>query len=410
MPVLVENWPELSTYSPAFQVKLVPNGLSFLDTLISLIDQATLFIHFHMYIYCDDECGNKVLDALKRAVQRKVSVYLMLDAFGSFSLSQSYTDGFIKSGINFRWFGKFFTTKNISIRRRLHQKVLVIDQTYALLGGMNIGNQYISPNEAFPWLDFAVIVEGPIVQQIYSSCEKIWNSTPGPKAETWKNLNNLSPPPPHFTSLSPLVRVRENDWQKRKNGIYKSYLQSINHACISITIVGSYFFPGRKIKLALRRAALRGVKVRFLFTHASDVPIVTKAAQYIYRYLLKNRMQIFEWLPSIVHGKLMVVDQTWVTIGSYNLNALLGYGTIEMNLDILNSSFAQEIENKINHLIQVGCASISMDQWKKAETLRQRFLAFMAYHILKFLLRIILLLSPKEEIQYVKLEKRKMKK
>ncbi len=114
-----------------------------------------------MYIYEADETGNRIADALIRAANRGVQVYMLLDGYASRPFSDSSTLADIKNaGIHFRWFEPLFRGHNFFVGRRMHHKIIVTDEQQGLVGGLNITNRYNDIAGQPGWLDWAALRSG----------------------------------------------------------------------------------------------------------------------------------------------------------------------------------------------------------------------------------------------------------
>ena len=131
----------LQTFQMAEAIEFLQSGINYYEKLISVIDSAKESLHLQMYIIYDDEIGNRILIALIQAARRGVEIYVVADGFGSRNLSELYIEKLNNAGINFRFFSRISLIKNLSIGRRLHHKVVVVDEKYALVGGLNIANR-----------------------------------------------------------------------------------------------------------------------------------------------------------------------------------------------------------------------------------------------------------------------------
>ena len=132
----------MTEYSPAESVKLIFSGNDFFETLETYIDNAKEIIHFQIYIFEEDETGSKIADALMRASKRGVAIFLLVDAYGSKDLSIEFIKKLQEGNIQFRFFSPLFSKESIYMGRRLHHKVIVIDKTIAIVGGINIGDKH----------------------------------------------------------------------------------------------------------------------------------------------------------------------------------------------------------------------------------------------------------------------------
>jgi len=367
------------------EVRLVHSGNDFFDTMEHIIDSSKHTLHLQIYIFDNDTTGKRIFDKLKQAAARGVSVNLVLDAFGSKSLSKHFIEELKRSGVEFHWFASLFSIDAIRMGRRLHHKVLVADQEIALIGGINISDKYKGDDNTIPWLDYAILIKGKIATEIEKICIQIFDKKF--KLDTLKNvINNYKK-----TDAAVMLQVRQNDRFRGKNEISKSYTRAIRNAKHSITLVSSYFLPGTQIKYALRRAARRGVRVNIILAGISDVPVLGKAAYHLYGSFLKQGITIYEWKRSVLHGKLALVDDKWVTIGSFNLNYLSALGSIELNVDVRDESFIYDLKEHLQTIISNGCEKIDYTIYIKNNTFLKRSTNIIAYFLARTFMRFLAL-------------------
>ena len=184
------------------------------------------------------------------------------------------------------------------------------------------------------------------------------------------------------------LRIIRNDWLKRKNEISKTYISIIQNAKKEVVIVGSYFLPGRRLSNALKNAAKRGVKIKIILSGISDLPIVMWATNYVYTSFLKQGIELFEWKKSVLHGKLAVVDNKRTTIGSYNLNQLSSYGSIEMNVEINSVVFSNSLSVHLIGIIK-QCDSITFETLTVRNGIFTRLKNWFAYRLIRIALIIV---------------------
>ncbi len=349
-------------------IELVRSGDDYFLRLQSIINEAKIEIHLQTYIFENDATGKQITECLKKAALRKVNIYILFDAFGSKYLSKVYTEDLIQHGIQFR----FFSTNLFFISRRLHHKVVVADGKIAMIGGINIADKYHGTKTMEPWLDYAAQIEGKIAEPLQQLCKNIYFRK---KRYAWKqNIFNSG----NDTSL----RILQNDWLKRKNEISNSYLKSIGNAKKEVVIIGSYFLPGRKLKNTLKKAALKGVKIKLILSGVSDVPMLRRATCYLYSKLLHYNIELYEWDKSVLHAKAAVVDDQWATIGSFNLNQLSSYGSLEMNVEINSTAFTTNFKSHLNGVI-AQCEEITFDTLKTKNGIVSKLINWLSYYLVR---------------------------
>lgn len=374
----------LAGYTHHNKVRLVHGGRDYFSVLIQLIDQAQTSIHLQTYIYEEDETGRQVSDALIRAAGRKVAVFVLLDGYASQDLSKPFIAAWKNAGIRFRWFWPLFKSRKFYLGRRLHHKVLATDGSYGLAGGVNISNRYNDVGDTKAWLDRALLVEGEAALRLHIICRDMWAKA------YWKKGTGLEK---GFTNWVPgietpeecMVRIRRNDWVQAKNQISGSYLEMFRSAHSRITIMSSYFLPGPVFRKNMALAAKRGVAVKIIVAGVSDIKISRLAEQYMYRWLFRNKIEIYEYQDTILHGKMAAYDGTWMTVGSYNVNKISAYASVELNMDVRNTAFATSVEQEMDGIIRDHCLQITEEAFFSHTSLLQRFLQKIAYETIRLL-------------------------
>jgi cardiolipin synthase len=349
--------------------------------LEQMISTAQSEIHIQIYIFDNDSIGSKIFEALKEAASRKVKVYLLLDGFGSYSLPKEFIESLRRNGINIRLFSPLFSANTFYLGRRLHQKVVVADAKTALIGGINIADKYRGTATETPWLDYAVQINSEaIAAPLQELCTAIYFK----KTQVRRKKTAVVFHTPEET----VVSILQNDWLKRKNEIHNAYIKSIRNAKEEIIIVGSYFLPGRKITRALKKASLNKVKIKLILSGISDVPLLRGSALYFYAKLLRYNIELYEWDKSVLHGKAAIIDNQWTTIGSFNLNNLSSYGSIEMNVEINSAAFSKTYMEHLDQII-AQCQRITPESLEQKHGLFSKFTNWLSYRIIRIIIIII---------------------
>jgi cardiolipin synthase len=352
-------------------MELVHSGEDYFDRLERIILESKIEIHIQTYIFEYDTVGKKMVAALKEAASRNVKIYILLDGFGSFSFPKYVLNDLKQNGINVRFFSPFFSTNSLYIGRRLHHKVVVADSKIALIGGINIADKYLGTETIAPWLDYAVQLQD---EKIGASLAKLcWNIYFRKRRVSRKKIASVIY---HDEEVS--TSVLQNDWLKRKNEIYKAYIKSIGDAKKEIVIVGSYFLPGRKLVATLKKASDKNVKIKLILSGISDIPMARRAGCHLYSKLLRYNIELYEWKLSVLHGKTAVVDGNWTTIGSFNLNNLSSFGSIELNVGIHSFEFSNNYLLHLNQII-TQCERITPESLELRDGTYTKFINWLSY-------------------------------
>lgn len=368
-------------YTSRNKVELIRAGNPYFDRLLKLIASAREYIHLQTYIYEDDETGRLVAEALKEAVKRNVEVYLLADGYASKGMSQSFINDLKKGGIQFRYFNPLFKSRNFYFGRRLHHKVFVVDSKYAVVGGINIANRYNDMPGIPAWLDFALYIDGEAAGELCILCWKTWNNFPVglglTSCDQKKIAHNMQ------TSDHCDVGMRRNDWVRRKNQISSTYVEMFRHAKSHVTILCSYFLPGRVIRRQMSYAASRGVVIKVITASSSDVKLAKYAERYLYAWLLRNNIELYEYQPEILHGKIAVCDGEWMTIGSYNINDVSTYASIELNMNVRNEAFGKKTEQVLQQIIDRDCVRITKEYHRKTGSIFNQLARWFSYQFFR---------------------------
>jgi cardiolipin synthase A/B len=374
-------------YSTRNKVKIIRGGTEYFSLLVDLINTAKESIHLQTYIFANDETGMMVADALLTAAKRNVSVYLLADGYASQSLSKKLIGSFADASVHFRFFEPLLKSKNFYFGRRLHHKIFVADGRFALTGGINIANRYNDMPGLPAWLDFALYAEGEIVNELCITCWKTWNGFPQKMEPTPCEKQPLAFDFKAEESCN--VRLRRNDWVRRKNEISSTYIELFRNASSHITILCSYFLPGKIIRRLLSNASKRGVKIKVITAGPSDVRLSKNAERWMYDWLLRNNIELYEYQTTVLHAKVAVCDNEWFTIGSYNINNISAYASIELNLDVRDAVIAKEIEQELETIIEKECVQITKEELIHKKNIFNQFINWLSYQFIRFVFYIL---------------------
>lgn len=349
------SWIQHNQYIGGNEVQLLRSGRPFFEAVHACIQKATQTLHVQMYILSADETGQQVLRLLLEAAASGVRVFILADAYGSLYLDKSWQETLQQAGVQFRFFGNAFWQKR-SIGRRLHHKIIVADNREFILGGLNIANRYNDLPGMPAWLDYAVWVRGPIAQHAQLRCTQLWNK------KRWPRLRARQEPNP----TPVLVRLSANDWLRGNHEINERLRQAIRHAHQEVLIAAAYFVPTGRILYELKKAARRGVSVRLLFGKYSDVGLALHATRFLYDLLFRSGMHVYEFQKGVLHAKVLLVDSQWASIGSYNLNYLSAFESLELNIDIADASFGKQLRLELESVIERDSEKINpVDYFQK---------------------------------------------
>ncbi|WP_395374787.1 phospholipase D-like domain-containing protein [Marinicella sp. W31] len=321
------------------------DGTQAYPAMLNAITTAQISIVLSSYIFDDDETGKQFVEAMAKAQDRGVAVYVLIDGIGVFYSFPRITRLLKKNEI---CYVKFLPLKlfppSIYLNLRNHRKILVVDQKIAFTGGMNIGNRHLPDGEGKLVSDLHFQLQGPIVTDLYDLFWQDWTFACG---ETRPKITH-----------PPITQVHDHFCRLISDGpavdFYKLSLllhSVISAAQSSVLIVTPYFIPSREMVAVLLAAAHRGVRITILLPEKSNLRYIDWATRNLLWELLQWDVEIRYQPPPFDHSKLIIIDDQYVQIGSANIDPRSLRLNFELMVEIFNKEFAtqmlQSIEKKI---------------------------------------------------------------
>lgn len=375
-------------YSDGNHVQLLHCGGEYFSKLIQVIHDARHELYLETYIFADDDTALQVRDALIAAAQRGVVVRVVIDWLGSGRDKALSLTALLNSfAVDCRCFNPWFR-RGLA---RTHRKICVVDRRIALIGGLNIIDDYISDDGRayslpFPRWDFAVSVLGPLVHQVHLEVESQWRKTG--HLDLISRLTLLRSQQQDAKNLMPQLSraalvVRDNF--RNRATIQKAYLHALGNAHHHAILVTPYFAPGRKFRRALIAAASRGVDVTLLIG-VGQFALQDAVTHSFYPKLLKNGVKIAEYRKTQLHAKVAVIDKDWATVGSSNFDGLSLFVNHEANVIIRDVAFNQQLSRELMRGL-ADATPVSIDDYE-GKPWYQRAWYGTAYIVYRILMRI----------------------
>lgn len=319
-------------------IMLVPSGPERLERLLAMIGGAQRSLSILFYIYAADAAGTQVRDALTDAARRGVAVTMLLDRFGSSTTPDSFFAPLRDAGAAVRWFGTRWTPRYLI---RNHQKLVIADSERVMTGGFNIEADYFAPTgDPAGWQDLAVMLDGPAVAAAVRWFDAL---------DDW-----LDAPRPRFRDLRRLVRR----WHDQKGPVRwliggPAPRLSPWARCLRRDLAGArrldlsvaYFAPDAGLLRRIGAIARRG-SATLVLPARSDNAATVGASRLLYGFLLRRSARIAEYEPSLLHNKLIVIDDI-VLVGSANLDMRSLYVNMELTLRIEDAGLAAQCRSLI---------------------------------------------------------------
>jgi cardiolipin synthase len=322
------------------RIDVLKNGVEIFPSMLAAIRAAKKTINLEFYIYWDGEVGRSFAEALAERARAGVAVKVILDAVGSAAMSQSLIDFMARNGIDLEWYHpiRWYTLSRVN--HRTHRKLLIVDGTVGFSGGVGIADDWLGDADApNHWRETVVRVEGPVVTQMQFAFMDNWVKSRG---ELLTGLDYFPQVPPAGEHLAQVIKSSPSEGSST---VKLLYVVSIVSAVRSIYISNAYFVPDRDTIRALEGAVRRGVDVRVIVPGEHiDVPIARQAGRLHYELLLRRGIRIFEYQPTMMHAKTMVVDGAWTTVGSSNFDDRSFRLNDEVNVNVYDEGVAAKME------------------------------------------------------------------
>jgi cardiolipin synthase len=268
------------------------------------------------YLIRRDETGHRFLEILAEKAREGIEVRLIYDALGSFRMSRPRLEAITAAGgscVEFLPLNPL--RKRWSVHLRNHRKLIVIDSEVAFTGGMNVGDEYSGRARRRGTLHFSdthLRLEGPCVDDLEEVFAEDWRFATGESLDFPETQNDAKG--------SATVAIVPSGPDQPRNASQLNYFSGITSARTSVWLTSPYFIPDESILSALIGAALKGVDVRILVPQQCDVLLVGPAGRSYYQQLLAVGIRIFEYQPSMLHAKTMIIDEQLALVGSANVD------------------------------------------------------------------------------------------
>ena len=355
------------------KVTLLFDGPATMRAMMDAAKAAKTTINLETYIFDQDEVGMQFADILIEKQKQGVTVNVLYDSVGTLGTPKEFFERMRDAGISLI----AFNPVNPAARRgkwelnnRDHRKLMIVDGKVAFTGGINISSTYANSSffrsrqsprttdaQDVGWRDTHIKIEGPAVAQLQWTFINAW---------VQQEAGEL-PQREYFPKLAPagdkIVRVLATE-PGRDSEIYKSFIVAIQEAKKSIHVTSAYFVPDPQVVHELSAAARRGVDVKLVLPGVTDHGLVFHAGRSFYDELLENGVKIYELQVAVLHAKAAVIDGTWSTVGSANIDRRSFLHNYELNVVILDPAFGMEMESAFNEDLR-DSKQVTLEQWRK---------------------------------------------
>lgn len=308
------------------------------EAMLDAIRGAEQTITFETYLIWSGKITDRFVEAFKERARAGVKVKLLFDADGSRFLTKRTMRELREAGCDVRLFRPFLWYQPVQYNHRTHRKLMVVDGKIGFTGGIGISDIWFGPPL---WLEVMVRLEGGVVGLLQGAFFQNWVIAGGALNMGSDFFPDL-PDDPEEPAWA-MVTTSSPIWGDSTMRLL--YYASIASAKKKLYLITPYFLPNWDTIAALGAAAARGVEVRLLLPGPrNDKKLPYYASRRLYGLLLAAGVRIYEYMPSMMHAKAMVIDGRWVTLGSTNFDPRSFFLNSELNTSIDDERFAGEME------------------------------------------------------------------
>ncbi len=352
--------------------KWLRSGEEAFPALLAALDAAGETIRLETYIFANDALGRRFRDALVRARQRGVTVSVLVDAVGSMELPGDFWSPLMAAGAAVRVFNPLALSR-FAIRD--HRKLLVCDDRVAFVGGFNLATEYEGDGVTRGWLDLGLRIEGPLAVALAGAFDEMFARADFRHKRTLRWRRGVR----RHTVISASEQLLLGGPGLGRNPIRRALHTDLASAR-AVQAMAAYFLPPRSLRRDFARVARRGGTVQFVLAGKSDVALAQLAARSLYQRLLKSGAEIYEYVPQVLHAKLILVDDA-VYVGSANLDPRSLRINYELMLRLTHPPLVAEAR-AIFSAAQAQGRRIEFAEWKRARSFWTRLRERLAYFVL----------------------------
>lgn len=344
---------------------LLNNGVEIFPAMVEAMQKAKKTINFMVYIWEDGAASDQMIEVLTERARAGVQVRLLLDGFGAHDAPREKMRAMREAGGVVQFFGRFRFGRLTAAYKRNHRRAIVIDGEVAFTGGAAVGDKWLGDaQDEDHWRDVMVEVRGCLATNLQSAFTQLWANITG---EILLG-DEFYPPNPDGEGLEEGISRHVNvisSPASASHPLRTFFMISLGCARDSIYLTNAYFAPDLSTRQALAERARSGVDVRLLLPgRHTDAALVRWAGQAYYRELLEAGVRIFEYQPTMIHAKLLVVDGVWSVVGSANMDVRSKELNQEGVIGILDGGFGQELRETFMADLREA-REITREEWSR---------------------------------------------
>ena len=341
-------------------LEVLTNGPCFYPAALDAMRAAQQSICLEAYIFQRSEIGRLYLEVMTERARAGVQVNLVLDAFGSMSASKAFFKPLLDAGGRVEQYNKPRWHSLARVDNRTHRELLIVDGRVGFIGGAGIADQWFKSSEKHPrWRDTMVRVEGDAVPNLLATFAENWLTSHGEILAGPRYFPEIRCPT--RTVAMVINSTPTPGGSTRARVLFQMLVASAER---SISITTPYFLPDKGLVRELCRAVERRVKIRILVPgRSSDHMLTRSTSRGGYGPLLRAGAEVYEYQHSMIHAKVLVVDELWAVVGSTNFdNRSFGIND-EVNLAACEPAIAARLERDMSHDL-TRSQRVSLAEWE----------------------------------------------
>jgi cardiolipin synthase len=345
----------------SFEV-LTDGGVFYLAQLAA-IATAQKSVNLEAYIFDRGEIGRRYVKALSERARAGVQIRIVCDAFGSLGVSDAYFDELLRAGGEVAWYNGPRWYRLARINNRTHRELMIVDGRVGFIGGAGIADQWYTGHRRKPqWRDTVIKVDGDAVTHLQATFAGTWLEAHGgilPSREFQVSEDHSAD-----DSVAMIVNSTPSyGGASRARILFQALIASSTK---TIHITTPYFLPDKSLADELIHAVKnRGIDVKILVPgKKSDLALTRSASRRGYGPLLKAGARVYEYQPSMIHAKVLLVDGLWGVVGSTNFDQRSFGINNEVNMAVRGAAFVQRLEQDFIHDL-ADSSELSYDAWRK---------------------------------------------
>lgn len=347
-------------------VKVLKNGDEIFPAMKGAISKAQQSISFLTFVYWQGDIANEFAELFSKKAKEGVQVKVLLDSYGAFPMRKELVDLMQESGVEVVWFRPLSRWKIWKMDNRTHRKILICDEVIAFTGGVGIAEEWTgNARNKSEWRETHFRIEGPAVEGIKAAFTENWIEAGNKLNINKETVSELeSPGSVKIQTVRTSASVRWSDIVL----LYQSLIELAQHR---ILIQTAYFNPDEKLVEMLCRRAQDGIEIKIIIPGKYTDQRATKIiAGESFEALLKSGVELYYYQKTMMHAKVIMIDNEVSCIGSANFNHRSMLKDDEINLVMIDESISNELRTHFKEDLE-QCEQITNFRWKKRDTFKR---------------------------------------